>query len=152
MASEYSSQSRRRNRLLAALTPADNSERRIAVVITTGYRVDRGKPDLGEAVAILQKPHSDSDLINAIQKATVAAFPPMIGFGRLRGLALNYKRALGNCLAHIASSRIEKRQKALLLCRPCLYSRFKRRVHAIVVHLTFQCDSSRAGPSANTRN
>jgi len=79
MASEYSSQSRR-NRLLAVLTPADNSERRIAVVITTGYRVDRGQPDLGKAVAILQKPHADSDLINAIQKATVAAFPPMIGF------------------------------------------------------------------------
>ena len=61
MASEYSSQSRR-NRLLAVLTPADNSERRIAVVITTGYRVDRGQRDLGEAVDILQKPHADSDL------------------------------------------------------------------------------------------
>jgi len=70
----------------------------------------------------------------------------------LRGVALNYKRALGNRLAHIGRSRIEKRQKALLLRRPCLHHRFKRRVYAIVVHLTFQCDSSRAGPSANTRN
>jgi len=47
---------------------------------------------------------------------------------------------------------MEKRQGALLLCRSCLHHRFKKGVYAIVVHLTFQCDSSRAGPSANTRN
>ena len=49
------------------------SERGIAVVIMTGYGVDRGQPDLGKAVAILQKPHADSDLINAIQQSMVAA-------------------------------------------------------------------------------
>jgi CheY-like chemotaxis protein len=50
------------------------SERGIPVVITTGDEVDRGQPAPSKAVAILQKPHADSDLINAIQKATVAAF------------------------------------------------------------------------------
>jgi DNA-binding NtrC family response regulator len=50
------------------------SERGIPVVITTGDEVDRGHPALSKAVAILQKPHADSDLVNAIiQKATVAA-------------------------------------------------------------------------------
>jgi CheY-like chemotaxis protein len=49
------------------------SERGIPVVITTGDEVDRGHPALSKAVAILQKPHADSDLINAIiQKAEVA--------------------------------------------------------------------------------
>jgi len=49
------------------------AERGIAVVITTGYGVDRGQPALGRAVAILQKPHTDSDLINAIQQSMAAA-------------------------------------------------------------------------------
>jgi len=44
------------------------SERGIAVVITTGDEVDRGQPALSKAVAILQKPHTESDLINAITK------------------------------------------------------------------------------------
>ena len=42
-------------------------------MVTTGNKVDRGQPTLSKAVAILQKPHTESDLINAIQKATVAA-------------------------------------------------------------------------------
>jgi hypothetical protein len=42
------------------------SERGIPVVITTGDEVDRGQPALSKAVAILQKPHADSDLINTI--------------------------------------------------------------------------------------
>ena len=49
------------------------SERGIPVVITTGDEVDRGQPALSKAVFILPKPHTDSDLINAIQKATLAA-------------------------------------------------------------------------------
>ena len=49
------------------------SERGIAVVITTGDLVCRSQPAHSKAVAILQKPHTESDLINAIQKATGAA-------------------------------------------------------------------------------
>ena len=46
------------------------SERGIPVVVTTGDEVDRRQPALSKAVAILQKPHADSDLINTIiQKA-----------------------------------------------------------------------------------
>jgi DNA-binding NtrC family response regulator len=45
------------------------SERGIPVVITTGYELDRGEPALGRAVAILQKPYSSRDLINAIRRA-----------------------------------------------------------------------------------
>jgi DNA-binding NtrC family response regulator len=46
------------------------SERGIPVVVTTGDEVDRGQTALSKAVAILQKPHADSDLINTIiQKA-----------------------------------------------------------------------------------
>jgi CheY-like chemotaxis protein len=44
------------------------SERGIPVVVTTGDEVDRGQPALSKAVAILQKPHTESDLINAITK------------------------------------------------------------------------------------
>jgi ActR/RegA family two-component response regulator len=44
------------------------SVRRILVVITTGDEVDRGQPALSKAVAILQKPHTESDLINAITR------------------------------------------------------------------------------------
>ena len=43
------------------------SERGIPAVITTGEEVDRGQPDLSKA-AILQKPHNESDLINAITR------------------------------------------------------------------------------------
>jgi DNA-binding NtrC family response regulator len=45
------------------------SERGIFVVITTGYEVDRRQPALGRAIAILRKPHTDSDLINALGRA-----------------------------------------------------------------------------------
>jgi DNA-binding NtrC family response regulator len=44
------------------------SERGIPVVITTGDEADRGQPALSKAVAILQKPHADSDLVNAITR------------------------------------------------------------------------------------
>ena len=53
----------------STLVPA-LSERGIAVVITTGNEVDRRQPALSKAVGILQKPHTDSDLIKTItQKA-----------------------------------------------------------------------------------
>src|ERR1700730_6065367 len=39
------------------------SERGIPVVITTGDQVDHGQPALSKAAA-LQKPHTESDLIN----------------------------------------------------------------------------------------
>ncbi|MGH6837785.1 MAG: response regulator [Methylocella sp.] len=45
------------------------SERGIPVVITTGYEVDRKQPALGRAVAILRKPHTESDLIIALGRA-----------------------------------------------------------------------------------
>jgi DNA-binding NtrC family response regulator len=45
------------------------SERGIPVVITTGYDVDWRQPPLGRAIAILRKPHTDSDLINALWRA-----------------------------------------------------------------------------------
>lgn len=45
------------------------SERGIFVVITTGYEVDRRHPALRRAIAILRKPHANSDLINALGRA-----------------------------------------------------------------------------------
>jgi DNA-binding NtrC family response regulator len=42
------------------------SERGIPVVITTGDEADHGQPALSKAVAILQKPHADSDLVNTV--------------------------------------------------------------------------------------
>ena len=44
------------------------SERGIPVVITTGDEADRGQPALSKAVAILQKPHADSDLVNTVAR------------------------------------------------------------------------------------
>ena len=44
------------------------SERGIPVVISTGDEIDRRQPALSKAVAILQKPHTESDLINAITR------------------------------------------------------------------------------------
>jgi DNA-binding response OmpR family regulator len=44
------------------------SERGIPVVISTGGEVDRGQPALSKAVAVLQKPYTESDLINAITR------------------------------------------------------------------------------------
>jgi DNA-binding NtrC family response regulator len=44
------------------------SERGIPVVITTGDEVDPRHPALSKALAILQKPHADSDLVNAITR------------------------------------------------------------------------------------
>ena len=44
------------------------SQRGIPVVITTGEEIDRGQPALSKAVAILQKPHADSDLVNTITR------------------------------------------------------------------------------------
>jgi DNA-binding NtrC family response regulator len=45
------------------------SERGIPVVITTGADVDLGHPALSKAAFVLQKPHADSDLIEAIVKS-----------------------------------------------------------------------------------
>jgi DNA-binding NtrC family response regulator len=44
------------------------SERGIPVVISTGDEVDRGQPALSKAIAILQKPYAENDLINAITR------------------------------------------------------------------------------------
>ena len=44
------------------------SERGIPVVITTGDEADQGQPALSKAVAILQKPHADSDLVNTVAR------------------------------------------------------------------------------------
>jgi len=44
------------------------SERGIPVVITTGDEVDPRHPALSKALAILQKPHADSDLVNAVTR------------------------------------------------------------------------------------
>jgi len=44
------------------------SERGIPVVISTGGEVDRGQRALSKAVAVLQKPYTESDLINAITR------------------------------------------------------------------------------------
>jgi DNA-binding NtrC family response regulator len=43
------------------------SERKIPVVISTGDEIDLEHPALSNAVAILQKPHTDTDLIEAIR-------------------------------------------------------------------------------------
>jgi DNA-binding NtrC family response regulator len=42
------------------------SERRIPVVISTGDEFDLGHPALSNAVAFLQKPYNDSELIDAL--------------------------------------------------------------------------------------
>jgi DNA-binding NtrC family response regulator len=47
------------------------SERGIPVVISTGDEIDLEHPALSKAVAILQKPHTDSDLIEAIVEWSV---------------------------------------------------------------------------------
>ena len=47
------------------------SERGIPVVITTGDEIDLGDPALSYAVAFLQKPHADSDVIEAIVEWSV---------------------------------------------------------------------------------
>jgi DNA-binding NtrC family response regulator len=47
------------------------SEREIPVVISTGDEIDLEHPALSKAVAILQKPHTDSDLIEAIVEWSV---------------------------------------------------------------------------------
>src|SRR3984893_3008794 len=44
------------------------SERGIPVVISTGGEVDRGQRALSKAVAVLQKPYTESDLIKAITR------------------------------------------------------------------------------------
>jgi hypothetical protein len=43
----------------------------IPVVITTGADVDLGHPALSKAAVVLQKPHANSDLIEAIVKCVV---------------------------------------------------------------------------------
>jgi DNA-binding NtrC family response regulator len=48
------------------------SERGIPVVITTGADVDLGHPALSKAAVVIQKPHANSDLIEAIVKCGVA--------------------------------------------------------------------------------
>jgi len=47
------------------------SEREIPVVISTGDEIDLEHPALSKAVAIIQKPHSDNDLIEAIVESSV---------------------------------------------------------------------------------
>jgi DNA-binding NtrC family response regulator len=47
------------------------SEREIPVVISTGDEIDLEHPALSKAVAIIQKPHSDNDLIEAIVEWSV---------------------------------------------------------------------------------
>lgn len=49
------------------------SERGVAVVITTGYAVSRGQPALRTGIAILQKPYTERDLMNALMKCAAAA-------------------------------------------------------------------------------
>jgi DNA-binding NtrC family response regulator len=49
------------------------SERRIPIVITTGADIDLGHPALGKAVAFLQKPYNDSELIEALVEWAVPA-------------------------------------------------------------------------------
>jgi DNA-binding NtrC family response regulator len=49
------------------------SERRIPIVITTGTDIDLGHPALGKAVAFLQKPYNDSELIEALVEWAVPA-------------------------------------------------------------------------------
>ena len=44
------------------------SERGMPIVITTGDEVDRGQTGLSKVVAILQKPHDYSDLVNVITR------------------------------------------------------------------------------------
>ena len=47
------------------------SEREIPVIITTGDEIDLEHPALSNAVAILQKPYTDSDLIETIVEWSV---------------------------------------------------------------------------------
>jgi len=49
------------------------SECGIPVVITTGADVDPGHPALSKAAVVLQKPHANSDLVEAIVKCVVVA-------------------------------------------------------------------------------
>jgi DNA-binding NtrC family response regulator len=49
------------------------SEGGIPVVITTGSNVDPGHPALSKAAVVLQKPHANSDLIEAIVKCVIVA-------------------------------------------------------------------------------
>jgi DNA-binding NtrC family response regulator len=49
------------------------SERGVAVVITTGYAVSRGRPALRTGIEVLQKPYTDRDLIDALMKCAAAA-------------------------------------------------------------------------------
>ena len=49
------------------------SERRIPIVIMTGADIDLGHPALGKAVAFLQKPYNDSELIEALVEWAVPA-------------------------------------------------------------------------------
>jgi DNA-binding NtrC family response regulator len=55
------------------------SERGIPVVISTGDEVDRGQPALSKAVAVLQKPYAESDLINAVTRSRHLPKPPAPG-------------------------------------------------------------------------
>jgi hypothetical protein len=49
------------------------SECGIPVVITTGADVDLGHPALSKAAVVLQKPHANSDLVEAIVECVVVA-------------------------------------------------------------------------------
>jgi CheY-like chemotaxis protein len=49
------------------------SERGVPVVITTGDQIDLGHPALSNAVAFLQKPYNDSELIEALVEWAVPA-------------------------------------------------------------------------------
>ena len=46
------------------------SARGIAVIVTTGGSIEPVQPDLSQAIAVLQKPYRESDLINSIISLT----------------------------------------------------------------------------------
>ena len=52
------------------------SERGVAVVITTGDVADEGRSAHSKAITVLQKPHTDRDLINALMRCVAA--PPSV--------------------------------------------------------------------------
>jgi FixJ family two-component response regulator len=58
------------------------SERRIPIVITTGTDIDLGYPALGKAVAFLQKPYNDSELIEALVEWAVPALLASLAISR----------------------------------------------------------------------
>jgi FixJ family two-component response regulator len=58
------------------------SERRIPIVITTGTDIDLGYSALGNAVAFLQKPYNDSELIEALVEWAAPALLASLAISR----------------------------------------------------------------------